>query len=512
MFNLITDKKMIPSLNRGVSKTSYQQISSTRDVTGDSFTQGAQSFKWEVAGNTQWIPSKTKFRLRCKLTANDGTTQLDVKNAISPNMGLGSNLYQSGEFRIGSKTVSRISDFMAQIDALETRLNRSASWLETIGKNTNFWASNTSVRVNDVSSDGVLDVGVDVVSRNDLGYGAAITIEVGDEDGVLTFSGGPNAGTIWEKGDKIDVTGQPTYTVMAILSNTTLSISESKTIALAAQVIEFTRIRKRPARRVHTFEIVWTPPLSIFKKSHVMPSGKYEVVLNPQTASNLQLRAIESLGLVSKDPSTDYKFSVDSMFLYVATVDSQRLDDVTYYLDLDETSCQMDSLGNTTGFVQKHFDVSPSTHSLTVAFQDETAGSDTRFSASKFKIRDAGETKLSRFFVSFAGQSKPEIDADPEYSGTIDYTLQRYVENALDSGGYDDVGGIESLEDWRERGMYHHFNFPRDGSDTSKKVSVHSQFSTAQPNGSVLLFDHYKKLARIVVTGGQIREVVVVDA
>jgi hypothetical protein len=358
----------------------------------------------------------------------------------------------------------------------------------------------------------VLDTGVDITSKTDLGYANAATIEVAADTGILTFSAGPNAGTIWQKGDIIDVVGEARYTVMAILTNTTLSVSESKTIALAAQATEFTRIRKRPARRVSSFEIIWTPPLSIFKKSHVLPSGKYEILLVPQTTSSVQLRAIESLGLNSKDPNADYTFSVDSMFLHVATVDSQRLDDITYFLDLDETRCQMDSIGNSVGFVQKHFDVSPSTHSLTVAFQDETAGNDTRYSSSKFKIRNEGETTLSRFFIQYAGQSKPEIDSDGQYTGTTDYTLQRYVENALDSGGYDDIGGIESLEDWRERGMYHHFSFPRDGSDTSKKVAVHCQFTTAQPNGSVLLFDHYKKLARIVVKGGQIRSAEVVDA
>ena len=53
-------------------------------------------------------------------------------------MGLCASLFQSSEFRIADKTVSRVSDYLPQIDALETRLSKSSSWLKSVGATTNF--------------------------------------------------------------------------------------------------------------------------------------------------------------------------------------------------------------------------------------------------------------------------------------------------------------------------------------------------------------------------------------
>jgi hypothetical protein len=430
IFTLKKSVEELESANHGMSRMQYNQQPPTRDVTGNNFPNGAIHIRWETSGEQWFIPSRSYLRLRCKLTKGDGSTPLVFADNIAPNMGLCANLFQSAEFRINGKTVSRISDFMPQIDALEHRLNKSDSYLTTLGESTNFWSESNTERKADTTSDG---------------------------------SGGRN-------------------------------LSE--------------------------FEVTWTPPLSIFKIDHAIPSGKFELVLNPQTSSAYKLYAIESTG-ATKTPGAagEYEFSVDQMYFYANTVMGERADDLTYLLDLEQTVCQSDKIDNTS-FQQKNFDVSPSTYALTVAYQDTRVGSDTRFSSSKFRTEGDATTiigdeglKLNRMFVNYAGQNLPSPDADPEFVASKDYTTQRYLESQVYSGAYLDTGGTESIEKYHTRGSYYYFAWPRDGTDRSTRVQVHQQFNAATTtNMRVLLFSHAKQVARVKVENGRTVDVQLEDS
>jgi hypothetical protein len=118
----------LSSTNQGTSRMEYEQHPPTRDVTLDNFPNGAIHFRFQTAGQKWWCPSRSYLRMRCQISKQNGT-QLTSEDNIAPNMGLCASLFQSAEFRINDKTVSRISDFMPQIDALENRLNKSKSRL-----------------------------------------------------------------------------------------------------------------------------------------------------------------------------------------------------------------------------------------------------------------------------------------------------------------------------------------------------------------------------------------------
>ena len=92
--------------------------------------------------------------MRFSLKNAAATALLSQSANIAPAMGLMSNLFQSLEFRINDKTVSRVSDFVPQITALEERLSKSASWLKGVGNSTNFWESDFRLRQVDITSDG----------------------------------------------------------------------------------------------------------------------------------------------------------------------------------------------------------------------------------------------------------------------------------------------------------------------------------------------------------------------
>lgn len=527
LFSLKQDSSQLMDANQGISRMTYDQETPTRDVTTTNFPNGAIHIRWQVSGQKWWVPSRSYLRLRCKLSKVGGA-QLTKADGIAPNMGLGSSLFQGAEFRINDKPVSKIGNFMPQIDALETRLHKSRAWLGGVGNSTNFWDNDISARISDVASDGIVASKTDelsLVTRVLLGFDPTTTVAYTDATQLLTFATGtiPDVRVLFPPGSQIRFTaalgGAPAgsvFVVQSAPSATTLTITYNLIGGdIAAATRNFSKVVPGVVgRAVDEFEVIWTPPLSIFKVAHAMPCGKYELILTPQSASNYQSYAIESL--TNKSYTTDYNFTVNSMIMYINTVEGPRADDMTYLLDLQETSCQSARI-TTTAFHQKTFDVLPSTTALTVAYQDLRAGSDTRVSSSKFKsynvaIDSPEETKLSRFNINYAGSTLPSPDSEPTFTARIDYTLQQYIDTQLYSGSIFDNGGSESLQEFRSRGAYYHYAIPKDGTDRSTSVAVNQQFTGANvDNMMVLLFSHSRKVARIQIKDGNITDLQTMD-
>lgn len=536
IFDLKTNVSELSSTNQGTSQMQYDQHPPTRDVTGNSFPNGAIHIRWQTSGQKWWMPTRSYLRIRGSLSKAGGLPLLK-SDGVAPNMDLCAGLFQSLEFRINDKTVSRVSDFVPQVDALEYRLSKSRSWLDGVGNSINFWNEDVKERINDVSADGselTPNENKTLVNRLALGFDALNTIAYTDATSLLTFADGGGAGVpdlnlVLPVGSIIQLPGalgaQPAGSelrVIAVTSPTTLVI-ENNLIGgdIVAAVVDFNRVdvNVENSRRVTNFEMIWTPPLSVFKVPHAMPSGKYELILNPQTSTAYKRYSIESIG-ANKAPSVDFDFNIDDMYFYCNVVEGPRADDVTYLLDLTQTRCQAESMAGVTGFQQKSMDVSPSTYALTVAYQDGRVGNDTRASSTKFKAYDAGtvaisqELNLNRFFINYAGQNLPSPDADPSFVIGTDRTTQRYLESQIYSGAYFDTGGSETIEEYHDRGAYYYFAWPRDGTDRSTRVNVHQQFNagTDLVNMRLLLFDHSKQIARIRVQDGRVVDVQVEDA
>ena len=541
IFDLKQSVEELSSANEGTSRMDYEQHPPTRSIQGDAFPNGSIHYRWQTSGQKWWLPSRSYLRLRLLLGKADGTPLEEADN-IAPNMNLAAALFQNMEFRINDKTVSRVSDFVPQVDALETRLRKSASHIDSIGNSTNFWQPDFKVRQQQVIVDGDNKVVQDLVkNRVGLGYNAGITVSVAADTGVLTFSGGPNATTLYQAGDEIEIVvggsiGTVKYIISAVPSPTTLQLNNLQTIAISASAYDFNRIRKATiedstSRAMTEFECTFQPPLSIFKVAHAIPCGRFELVLNPQTSSVYKKYVIQSIG-ADKTPNlngtsgtptvgSNFQFEVATMYFYCNTVEGPRYDDGTYLLDLEQTNCQSEKI-ETTSFAQRNFDVSPSTYALSVAYQDIRAGNDTRASTSIFKAYNTAftgteELKLNRFFINYAGQNLPSPDADPDFTATRDYTVNRYVDSQLYSGAYYDSGGAESIQQWHERGAYYYFSWPRDGTDRSTRVIVNQQFtgdggSADVANMRLLLFSHSKQVARVRVSEGRVIDVQLEDA
>jgi hypothetical protein len=529
IFKLPLSEAELPTTNLGVSKIIYEQHAPRRDVTGSQFPNAVIRYKWETSGGKWWIPQRSYIRMRCTLTsvpANAGVLGAPtMSNDIAPNMNMMGNLFQSMEFRIRDKTVSRIDNYVAEIDALEHRMGHSGEWLRGIGQDLELWSPDQEKRASNISSDGLT---TKLVQTRYKPGPPLSTVAVTTAAGVVTGATGTLFTRDFVVGDILEVTTEGVVssirmTVIVVTGDTTMTVIPPPSVAIATTV-NWNRVRSvsnHSSLQKNQFEVIWKLPLSIWKVTHGIPPGDFELRLVPQTESSYRSRAVESLLLNLRPAGTptllnDFDFVVDNMYLYVATVDGLLVDDVTYYLNLDTTNCQSIEINAGAGALQqKNLDVSGSTNGLTVAFADASASSDnTLFSASKFKIRPKGAFSdgafsLQRLFVMYALQNKPSPDADPDFSGGINYLKQRYADSVLYNNSYFKDAGPETFQEWLDRGMYFYWAWSKDANDRSTRVNINYQLSEDMGNdGRLLLFSHEQKMAIVSVRGGRVVDVV----
>ena len=550
IFDLPTEQKDLQT--EALSRLQFDQLAPTRDVTGSNFSNGTISFKWETSGTKWCMLNKSYLRTRMSISKVGGA-QLDNADGIAPNMDLMPNLFQSCQFNIQDKTVSRIPDFVPQIDALENRLMKSKAWIDSVGNSTNFWQSSQPLRQAQVTSDGTV-VNQNAVNTPDVtttrtgmlfdpaggaGAGERNSWAYDNATGVLTYARGTAAAGLTPAAASaayplgsyfkyVGVAGTPEVE-MKVLSNNGAGVLVVEPLLNADVAADggnnFAKVEKGnpvtvPSRRVEFFETTWTPPLSVFKIEHAFPCGRYQLDLMPQTSTAWKKRAIESVfGGGDKNAGVDYDVNIVDMYLYVQTLEGSSVDNMEYLLDLEEVRCQSEKIENSS-FGQKNVDVSPSTYAVTVAYQDVRCGENSQISASKFKVYDAAiansvEQNLTRMFISFSGVQLPSPDADPLYEAKIDYTTERYLSNLIHSGAYFDAGGSETIEEWgKDRGSYYYFKTPRDGKNRDTRLTVKQGFkpTTDVSNMRLLMFDHHRKIARIRIQSGRVVDVQLEDA
>lgn len=543
IFDLVKDPSQLEQGNAGLSRNQYEQITPSRSVVGEAFPNGSINFRFQTNGTRWWVPSKSYIRMRCRLaksTANNPSFTLD--DGIAPNLDLMANLFQNAEFRIAGKTVARIADYLPQVDALKSRITKSGAWLNTVGEATNWWDSQFHVRLNDITVGSAASSNSNqTIGKVQLGFDSTSTFALEAATGIVTIG---TVGTslscldVLRVGDLFLFNGAnvKAMRINAITSATTFVLQVTSPQAdVGANANPWYISREVDiSRDARDFELIWTPPLSIFDYAGAIPASQCELILNPATASVYKIAAVESERR-AKIPGTDFDFSVQDMYLYVNTVEGPRVDNAQYYLDLSSINCQSDNLSGN-AFHQKQFDVQPSTKSLIVAFQDKRVLTDSRYSATRFRsyVPDANNnigssgsdqtSRLTRFMVQYAGQTLPSPDADPAYTEYatagglvegIDFTTQRYVDSLLASGAYTDYsgGGSETITEWERRGQYHYLQFARDGSDRSTRVSVNVGFAATAnvTQARVLLFNIYSQIARVTVQNGQVTDVTVED-
>jgi hypothetical protein len=111
----------------------WRQSTAKRSVSGTSFTQGVIDFDFSVGSNTVFIPSKSYFRIKVKLTGVAGAPPIASDDISFSNFCPG-NLFDNAFFYAGGQNVSSCINYSPQAHALAYRLKKSGAWMNSIGK------------------------------------------------------------------------------------------------------------------------------------------------------------------------------------------------------------------------------------------------------------------------------------------------------------------------------------------------------------------------------------------
>lgn len=488
---------------------SYQQITPLKDIRGSNFPNATIRIPFELTNRT-WVPRDSYLRFRIKFTKANGEF-LACSDDIAPNMGTIANLFQNIKLEMAGKCVEEISDYIPQIDALHTRLNNSKTWLDGVGKSTNWWQYNQRERMREVSDDGVgifypaCTVGD---NRVEMGFDANNNTVAIDDVGLLTFAVGAGGAALplvnpYQVGDIFRIFGVD-YLVLDVLNNITMEVSKGN--PFPANTSDWFRVpaAQVPSSLRSNVEFIWKPPLGIWD-SPMMPPGMYSLIFVPANEANYQNMSVESVR-ENKLQNIDFKMEIEDIYLYLYTMrDNPFANKTSSTIPFTTIKAQVEDL-DSLGLQQKQFALVRPISAMTVCFQDKTVISDTRFSASKFKVRNSLELSLERLFLQYRGVKLPSPDSDPDYTKPNDYLTQRYFETLMYSGQMEDG---ESKTDWLQRGPYYHFalddNDPELNND--KKAVISFQFSSdLSTSGQIIFFYHNDKQLLLTLKNGRVLE------
>jgi hypothetical protein len=151
IFDLKTDVDELMYDN--LEKMEYREIAPTRDIKGSNFSNGQIVYRYRTTGDEWSLFNRSYLRARIRLSKTDDNI-LQLADNVAPNMNLLANIFQTAEIKINNKTVSRVNNFLPQVDILENRLMNSSSHLDSIGDYTNFMDPNVENRQQDVITGG----------------------------------------------------------------------------------------------------------------------------------------------------------------------------------------------------------------------------------------------------------------------------------------------------------------------------------------------------------------------
>ena len=238
--------------------------------------------------------------------------------------------------------------------------------------------------------------------------------------------------------------------------------------------------------------MLFTPVLGVFQLPHALPPAGHRLsfYIPPDYAD----RCIETTRKTRPVPEVDYR-------IQITTVASQQ------------------------AFLS--YTLSPLTSQITMFFQ--TANYNTVwFSPSKLTVptvnkKEGFEKLLKTFYLRYAGVSKPKELTNTNYDlkehyeeqefsdqqslSKIDTQLtQRWYETMIQNSMIWSPGGPEDLKTFVDRGMYHHFLWPRDGADLSTRLEISYQFQEdnhkLENNNDLRSYDERMELCVLEYTPG----------
>ena len=484
------------------------EVACQKSVSGDQFAQGNSDFNFTIGAPSAWIPSESFFRFAISVTDGGGSQPFLNGGDIALAENFISSLYSQCTFRAGGQEVSSLVRYVPQADQLKMRLDKSYSWQKSIGKNVFFIESDYDQRKK-------------MTGFPDESITSTGTISI-DSEGIVLGSGGTTFKTSGVKfGDQLIVISGGTqykYLISSVSTNSVASVAVAPGLPITAGA---SYSIKRDMETTGTSDyrnkiyVLWKPPIGIFDYQQPLGAGNYMISLNP--FSSYKTAAVQSIE--SALPLTAFNFTVDDVRLYVSTL-KMEIPDKVEELVLREMDIQSKVIDGNVSSLQ--FTIPPSTYAISLFLQAGQAGYNTLAPPTLFKTllnpddpTAPDERSLTNVQITYAGISKPSVNwSNNEYTFLVNGNTatnqlqQRYFDTFREAGVAYREGGVESYEDYLDRGLLLHWSYVKDTNNKATEVQLSAKFNAALPaNTRLFLVAHFTKIVEMTSVGGNIVEI-----
>ena len=345
---------MLPTLQDfGNVNSNLVQINSARSVAiltdtttsrSDNFSSGVVDFQLSLSQNQRLSCSKSYFRAECSVAVKD-TTYRQPKT--SDNFALAenfmNNIISNSYMYIGNKSVSNVSQYHGVCAMLRSRLTKSFSWFETMGKSVYYLDPDFSSRQKNITSDSSFEA----LTAVELGYDVADTCEIKTADLLrLHLVKGatpalPDTSVVWQAGDRIQVqltTGTFIRTVASVTNDIITVTTAFPALQAVATVIVYGLTRMRDLDQVpeladgrNNLQVCFQLPLSPFYNDQCIPTSDIRFSIFPASSKNGAFEYAEAAGGASPAPA-DVSLLISNLYFFAYVFDGDKnFVDGTYY-------------------------------------------------------------------------------------------------------------------------------------------------------------------------------------
>ena len=220
--------------------------------------------------------------------------------------------------------------------------------------------------------------------------------------------------------------------------------------------------------------------------------------------------------------SSPYSIAILDAKLYIA-MGKESIPNEPQLYHTREFQCQQKNMNNSQSSFQ--WTVPNSTRAIYMFFKDTSADSDPIIPLNVFRVYGittvAGtlpaaigcEQNLEQIQITYANMTKPQTRWNSSFVAAGDYLVQLYMQSLIENQTDTESGGVETMDQWLQRGPLYCWRFERDSQDRSTEVQTQVTFNLTTPawptttGANLFLCAEYEKVTRITANDGVIVQV-----
>jgi hypothetical protein len=525
---------------------------------GGDISSNVQSFTFSVGPHQRWKPELSSWVMRIRITNIDGATQLTEADNIAPAINAALNGWQYIHCYAGNQKIDELSEHVAEVASIRTRLEKSQPWYNSIGRQ-QFWDTDFNVRRNKLISDGpdpaslnsttlvsdfaavpnigaIVGQGLTITGTNTITL-AASTLVVGDNlplqvGDVIEFNNNNHGAA--NNGRRVmvsSITSNLVFTVNPVIANNVLTnytVGDITITQIRESNLTYANSMTIPVENGRDeYEIQFKLPLGICYLSE-MPTGEYEFRLRGFSYDEFARRFIESLqanksvARVNNEIGKDFLIEVKDLFYHPFIAEAPtRMDDGVISKTFKCYEAQKKKLLATSNQLQ--YTIKGNSSALGFALQDGRIGNDSRYSASRMvayndtgipntgvRLNDADriDTQIDYYQIRYANKYRPEPAQQDDLASNANRTLrivQSYYDTYKNSGAFFYDGVMETLEDYLQRGPIYFWQWPRDRNTYATEARIDLRMKTGVgSNVNCVFFYCFYRTIKLTIKDGQI--------